>query len=269
VSAETAAPVALIDSHCHLADEVYRADLDAVVARAKEAAFERVMIILEGGNTHEERQASRAHELWPEVRVSVGVHPHQAHQFAEEPARAAAVVRDQIARTPYARAVGEIGLDYHYDYSPRPVQQAVLDAQLDLARELRLPVVIHTREAEADTMMRLRSAAGSGVTGVLHCFTGSRALATAALDLGYYISLAGIITFPKASELRDIARAIPLDRLLIETDSPFLTPSPHRGQRNEPVRMRHTAEALAELKGIPVAQLAGATVANFHALFRP
>jgi TatD DNase family protein len=104
---------------------------------------------------------------------------------------------------------------------------------------------------------------------VLHCFTGSRALATAALDLGYYISLAGIITFPKASELRDIARAIPLDRLLIETDSPFLTPSPHRGQRNEPVRMRHTAEALAELKGIPVAQLAGATVANFHALFRP
>jgi TatD DNase family protein len=177
-------------------------------------------------------------------------------------------VRDQIARTPYARAIGEIGLDYHYDYSPRPVQQAVFRAQVRLARELQLPIVIHTREAEADTLDVLKSAAGQ-VRGVLHCFTGTAELASAALELGFYISLAGIVTFPNASELRQLAREIPLDRLLIETDSPFLTPAPHRGQRNEPARVRYTAEALAALKGISVAELGQATVANFHALFRP
>jgi TatD DNase family protein len=207
--------------------------------------------------------------MWPAVRVAVGVHPHQAHQCADDPARAAVLVRDQIARTPYARAVGEIGLDYHYDYSPRPVQRAVFECQLDTARELGLPVVIHTREAEQDTLDVLRSTRGSGVPFVLHCFTGSPELARAGLDLGGYISLAGIVTFPKATELREIARQVPLDRLLIETDSPFLAPVPHRGGRNEPARMRHTADTLAELKGIPVAELARATVANFHALFRP
>jgi TatD DNase family protein len=267
VSADTSSAV-LIDSHCHLADDVFAGDLEAVIARTKEAALERVLIILEAGNAQEEEQAARAHALWSEIRVAVGVHPHHASQFAGNALGAAASVGEQIARTPFARAIGEIGLDYHYDYSPQPVQQAVFRAQMRLARERQLPVVIHTREAEADTLDVLKTA-GKHVRGVLHCFTGTAELASAALDLGYYISLSGILTFPNASELRQIAREVPLDRLLVETDSPFLAPAPHRGERNEPARVRHTAEVLAGLKGITVAELAQATVANFHALFRP
>jgi TatD DNase family protein len=259
----------MIDSHCHLADEIFTADLPEVITRTRSAGFERVMVILEGGNDREEQQAARVHALWPDVRVAVGVHPHQAHQYNGNALGAVAVVREQVTRTPYARAVGEIGLDYHYDYSPRATQQAVFEAQLQLARELNLPVVIHTREADADTIELLRSAGGGEVTGVLHCFTGTAELAHAALELGFYISLAGILTFPKSQELRDVARQVPLDRLLLETDSPFLSPAPHRGARNEPARMVHTAQTLAALKEITVAELDRVTTANFHALFRP
>ena len=258
----------MIDSHCHLADDVYAADLDQVVERARAAGLERVLVILEAGNPQEEKQAGAAHALWPDLRVAVGVHPHHAKQFENDALAAAVTVREQVGRLAYARAIGEIGLDYHYDFSPREVQQAVFRAQVDLALELQLPVVIHTREAEADTIEALK-AAGHRLRGVLHCFTGTRELASAALDLGFYISLAGIVTFPKALELRDIARDIPLDRLLVETDSPFLAPVPHRGARNEPARMVHTAETLATLRGISVAELDRATTANFHALFRP
>jgi TatD DNase family protein len=259
----------MIDSHCHLADDTYTADLDAVIERTKAAGFERVMVILEAGNAQEEAQAERAFTLWPELRVAIGVHPHQAQQFNGNALGAAALIREQIARTSYARAVGEIGLDYHYDYSPPQVQQAVFRAQMRVARELKLPVVIHTREADADTVDALKSAGGGEVRGVLHCFTGTADLAEAVLKLGFYISLSGILTFPNSHELRDIARQIPLDRLLLETDSPFLTPAPHRGSRNEPARMVHTAETLAALKGISVAELDRVTTANFHALFRP
>jgi len=258
----------MIDSHRHLADDLYAADLDQVVERARAAGLERVMVILEAGNKQEETQAGAVHALWPDIRVAVGVHPHHAKQFEHDALAAAVTVREQVGRLSFARAIGEIGLDYHYDFSPREAQQAVFRSQVDLARELRLPVVIHTREAEADTIEVLKSA-GEELRGVLHCFTGTRELATAALDLGFYISLAGIVTFPKALELREIARDIPLDRLLIETDSPFLTPAPHRGARNEPARMVHTAETLATLRGISVAELDRATTANFHALFRP
>jgi len=258
----------MIDSHCHLADDVYAADLDQVVERARAAGLERVLVILEAGNPQEEKQAGAAHALWPDLRVAVGVHPHHAKQFENDALAAAVTVREQVGRLAYARAIGEIGLDYHYDFSPREVQQAVFRAQVDLALELQLPVVIHTREAEADTIEALK-AAGHRLRGVLHCFTGTRELASAAIDLGFYISLAGIVTFPKALELRDIARDIPLDRLLVETDSPFLAPVPHRGGRNEPARVVHTAETLAALRGISVAELARATTANFHALFRP
>ena len=258
----------MIDSHCHLADDVYAADLEQVIERARTAGLERVLVILEAGNSQEEQQAGVAHALWPDIRVAVGVHPHHAKQFEHEAAAAAATVRQQIGRLAYARAIGEIGLDYHYDFSPRETQQAVFRAQVNLALELQLPVIIHTREAEADTVDVLKAAHGD-LRGVLHCFTGTRELATAAVELGFYISLAGIVTFPKALELRDIAREVPLDRLLIETDSPFLTPVPYRGARNEPARVVHTAETLATLRGISVAELDRATTANFHALFRP
>ena len=259
----------MIDSHCHLADEVFSADLDAVVARAKVAGVERVLVILEAGNAQEAAQAQRLSGIWPETRVAIGVHPHAAHQLAGDPAAAATVVERQLAATPEARAVGEIGLDYHYDFSPRDVQQAVFRAQLRLARERRLPVVIHTREAEDDTLAILREEGGGAVPGVFHCFTGTPALARVGLELGFYISLAGIITFPKAADLRDTARLVPVDRLLTETDSPFLAPVPNRGKRNEPAFVARVVAALADLHGVSEADMAERTRENFARLFRP
>ncbi len=259
----------MIDSHCHLADEAFSSDLDAVVDRAKAAGLERVLIVLEAGNASEAAQAERVAALWPEVRVTIGVHPHQAHQFAADPARAAAVVRDQLAATPSARAIGEIGLDYHYDFSPRDVQQHVFRAQIGLARELQTPVVIHTREADTDAIAVLREEGGGDVRGVLHCFTGDAALARAGLDLGLYISFAGIITFPKAADLRETVKVVPLDRLLAETDSPFLAPVPYRGKRNEPAHVARVIAALAGIHQVDAGDLARRTTANFHALFRP
>jgi TatD DNase family protein len=259
----------VIDSHCHLADETFSADLAEVVSRAKDAGLERALVVLEAGNPKEAAQAERVAELWPDVRFSIGVHPHQAHQFADDPERAATAVREQFAATPSARAVGEIGLDYHYDFSPRDVQHAVFRAQVRLARELERPVVIHTREADEDTIAILRDEGGGRVRGVLHCFTGTPALARAALDLGFYISLAGIVTFPKAAELRETSRGVPLDRLLTETDSPFLAPVPYRGKRNEPAHVVLVAAALAALHGLDPADLAARADANFHTLFGP
>jgi len=258
----------VIDSHCHLADEKFAPDLDDVVRRAREAGVERTLVILEGGNAGEAAQAQRIDALWPETRFSVGVHPHMAHEFAAHPEHAADVVRAQVAAMPAARAVGEIGLDYHYDFSPRDVQQAVFRAQVRLAGELDLPVVIHTREADEDTLAILREG-GAALRGVLHCFTGTPALADAGLALGFYISFAGILTFPKAGELRETARRVPIDRLLTETDSPFLAPVPHRGARNEPAYVRRVVETLAETHGLAPDAIARATSANFHTLFGP
>jgi TatD DNase family protein len=259
----------MIDSHCHLADEVFAADLDAVVERAKQAGVERVLVILEAGNLREAAQAARLDAIWPEVRTSIGVHPHQAHQFSHDPERAAQLVRDQLTSTPTARGIGEIGLDYHYDFSPRDVQQQVFRVQVRLARKLERPVVIHTREAEEDTVAILKEDGGGALHGVVHCFTGTRALARSALDLGFHISVAGIVTFPKASELRDIIREVPLNRLLAETDSPFLAPVPLRGRRNEPAHVARVVDALAELHGLAAQEIGERTTTNFHALFRP
>ena len=189
----------MIDSHCHLADETFAADLEQVIARAKDGGRRaRAGHPRSGQRDRKRRRPRRVERLWPEVRFSIGVHPHQAHQFAGDPERAATTVREQLAATPSARAVGEIGLDYHYDFSPRDVQQAVFRAQVRLARELDRPVVIHTREADEDTIAILRDEGGGEVRGVLHCFTGNAALADAGLALGLFVSLAGILTFPKA-----------------------------------------------------------------------
>jgi TatD DNase family protein len=259
----------VIDSHCHLADAAFAADLDDVVRRARDAGLERALVILEAGNQAEATQARRVEALWPEVRTAIGVHPHQAHAFADEPQRAADVVRAQLDLTPSARAVGEIGLDYHYDFSPRDVQQQVFRAQLRLARELARPVVVHTREADADTLAILNEEGGGALRGVLHCFTGTDALADAGLALGLFVSLAGILTFPKAQALRDTARRVPLDRLLTETDSPFLAPVPYRGKRNEPAYVARVVAALADIHAVTPDAMSAQTAANFHTLFRP
>ena len=257
----------MIDSHCHLADEAFAGDLAEVVARAKAAGLERSMVILDAGNAQEAAQAKRVTELWPEVRFAVGVHPHHAIRYANNPQQAVAAVRQQFAATPLARAIGEIGLDYHYDFSPPDVQRAVFRSQVRLARELGLPVVIHTRKADADTLAVLREE--QGVQGVLHCFSGTPALADAGLELGLYISFAGIVTFPRANDVREIARRVPLDRLLAETDSPFLAPTPYRGKRNEPAHIVGIVDTLARMHQMSQEDMARLTTANFHTLFRP
>jgi TatD DNase family protein len=259
----------VIDSHCHLADEAFVKDVDEVIARAQAAGLSHALCILAADNDTETERARHLTNAWPSVRYAIGVHPHQAGHFAGREADAVARVRATIAAIPEARAVGEIGLDYHYDFAPRDVQQSVFRLQIRLARELNLPIVIHTREAEDDTVAILREESGGSVQGVMHCFTGSRLLAEQTLALGMHISFAGIVTFPKGENVREIVPLVPVDRLLCETDSPYLAPTPHRGKRNEPAWVVRVAEELAALRGVGVEDLTAQIAANFVVLFRP
>jgi TatD DNase family protein len=259
----------VIDSHCHLAGEEFEADLPAVIERARAAGLTGALVIVGADDEAEYERANTVARAWDGIRLSIGVHPHAAAQFADDPARAASLVEERIAGGPAARALGEIGLDYHYDFAPRDVQQAVFREQIRAARRRSLPIIIHTREAEDDTFRILTEEAADETGGVFHCFTGDRAMAARALDLGFHLSLAGIVTFPRAHELHEVAKMVPLDRLLIETDSPFLAPVPHRGTRNEPARVIHVAEAVATLRGTTPADIAAATRDTFARLFKP
>ncbi len=251
----------MIDSHCHLADAVFEEDLPEVIAWAKAAGLTSALTILAAGDAGEAGRAAKVRELWPEARFAVGVHPHQAHECAE-PGRASAMVEAALAANPHIVAIGEIGLDYHYDYSPRDVQRAVFEEQLALAARVRLPIVIHTREADEDLFRILEARAGS-ITGVFHCFTGSVDAARRALQLGFLVSFAGIVTFPRGQNVREAAAIVPDDRLLVETDSPFLAPVPHRGKRNEPAWVVRVAEALADLRGVDPSAIDRLVTANF------
>lgn len=255
----------MIDSHCHLAGEEFAADLAAVVARARAAGLRGALCILEAGDAAESARALRVRDAWPEVRLSAGIHPHHAGDYTGRVAEAASSVRDSVRRE-QACAIGEVGLDYHYDLSPRDVQQEVFRVQIALAVELALPLIIHTREAADDTF-RLLSEAPGAIGGVFHCFTGDETMARRALDLGFHLSFAGIVTFPKAAALREVARFTPADRLLVETDAPFLAPVPFRGKRNEPAYVAAVYRTLAELRGEAVGQLAAQVTRNFDALF--
>jgi TatD DNase family protein len=257
----------VVDSHCHLADRAFADDLDDVIDRARAGGLRSVLCVLAAEDAAETAQARQVATLWPEARFSIGVHPHQAHEFADRLTGLAGLVRGLIEATPRVSAVGEIGLDYHYDFSPRDVQRRAFGAQIALARELGLPVVVHTREADADTLSLLRTEGGGDVQGVVHCFTGDRALAEAALDLGFHISFSGIVTFPAAADLRAIAALIPSDRLLVETDCPYLAPVPFRGRRNEPAWVARVVATVAEARQVTVAALADAVSANFASLF--
>ena len=257
----------MVDSHCHIAGPEFADDLDAVVGRARDAGLTHAMVILAADDEPELRRAEYVRYHWPDVRFAIGVHPHAAVKYAGDPAGAVRDVEAAIADQPLTRGIGEIGLDYHYDSSPRDVQQDVFRRQIALARDRRLPIIIHTREAEADTFDILREERATG--GVFHCFTGDREMARRALDIGFHLSLAGIVTFPRALELREVARMVPLDRLLIETDSPYLAPVPYRGKRNEPAYVVRVAEAIGELRGVPAADIATAALHNFQRLFNP
>lgn len=259
----------MIDSHCHLADEAFVEDGREVVDRARAAGLTQALCILAAESRTEFERAGQLSTLWPSLRFGVGVHPHQAGPFAAGASEAAQLVRSGVAANPAVRAIGEIGLDYHYDFAPRPVQHDVFRAQIRVARELDLPVIIHTREAEDDTIRILREESGGAIRGVLHCFTGTQALAEQGLALGLHISFAGIVTFPKAAELRAIVPLVPSERLLCETDSPYLAPTPYRGKRNEPAWVVRVAEELARVRGVPTAQLQEQLYTNFVELFRP
>ena len=261
--------VPLVDSHCHLDFPDFVDDLDDVIARATAAGLIHALVILAADDPPEIEQASAVASRWTGARFSIGVHPHAAGKFAAKPEAAAGAVAAAIDAQPLTRGLGEIGLDYHYDFSPRDVQQEVFRSQIAVARDRRLPIVVHTREADSDTFRILADEQASDVPVVLHCFTGDRDMARRALDAGYYLSLAGIVTFPRALELHEVARLVPIDRLLIETDSPFLAPVPYRGKRNEPAHVARVAEVVAELKGTTRDEVAEATTANFVRIFAP
>jgi TatD DNase family protein len=253
----------LIDSHCHLDFPDFAAELDAVVARANAAGVSRLVTI----STRVNRQAQllAIADRFADVYCSIGTHPHYAHEELDVTAA------DLVARTrhPKVVAIGEAGLDYHYDRSPRPAQEHGFRTHIAAARETGLPLVIHSREADADTARILEEETGQGAfPAVLHCFTGGRALADRAIALGLFISFTGILTFKNSTELRAIAAALPADRILVETDAPYLAPGPYRGKRNEPAYVVETAKVLAEARGVSYDEIARTTTENFFRLFR-
>jgi len=257
----------MIDTHCHIAGDEFVADLADVVARARTAGVDRAICILAADELVELGRAATVRAAWPAARFATGIHPHAAGKYAGRPDASAVASREALASIGDAVALGEIGLDYHYDFAPKDVQRDVFAAQVALAVEKDLPVVIHTREAMDDTVDVLREAGAGRVRGVIHCFTGSSDDARRALDLGFFISFSGILTFPGATALRDAAALVPLDRLLVETDAPFLAPVPYRGKRNEPAWVVQTLAVLAAAKGVPVASAADAVVANAERMF--
>jgi TatD DNase family protein len=248
----------LVDSHCHL-DFADEAERPAIVARAKQAGVKTLVTIC---TKLDEFPTVRAiAEADPDVWCSVGVHPHEA---ATEPATTVETLVG-FARHPKVVGIGETGLDFYYEHSPRQRQRDIFRVHIAAARELGIPLIVHTRDADPETIAILEDERPPA--GVIHCFSTGRALAERAVELGFYISLSGIVTFKTAQELRDIVRDLPLDRLLIETDAPYLAPVPLRGKKNEPSFITHTAALVAQLKGITPEELGKATTENFFKLF--
>lgn len=257
-----------IDSHSHLDVSNYDADRSEVIARARAAGVELMLEIAGSdvgkGSLEPGLRLAEEHEF---IFAAVGLHPHEASLYDAELEQTLL----ECSRHPKVIGWGEIGLDYYYDHSPRDVQQQVFRRQLELALEQKLPVIIHTRDAEDDTISILREhwqqAGGAEIGGIIHCFTGTQTLADAALEIGFHISFSGVVTFKTAEELRSVARTVPMERLLIETDCPFLAPMPYRGKRNEPAFVVETAKKLAELKQTSVEEIANITSGNFRRLF--
>jgi TatD DNase family protein len=253
----------LVDSHCHLDFPDYAGDVEGVVMRARAAGVGTCLSI---GTELARFAAVRAvAEKFPDIWCSVGVHPHEAEK--ELLGDAAALLAE--TGHPKVVGIGETGLDYFYEHSPRGPQIENFRVHIAAARQSGLPVIVHTRDADDDTIAVLEDEMGKGAfTGLIHCFTGTQRLADASLALGLYISVSGIATFKNSGPLRDVIATIPLDRLLVETDAPFLAPVPHRGKTNEPAFVVHTARMLAGLKGVGEAEIAAATTENFFRLFR-
>ena len=258
--------MALVDSHCHLDGPRFAQDLEAVIERALEAGVERMLAIGSGDGPPDLEAAIRVASRHAPVWATVGVHPHDAGKASE----ATLAELEPLLRHPKVLGLGEIGLDYHYDHAPREVQRAVFRDQLAVARAAGAPVIIHTREAWADTFAILDEHwTPYGLPGVMHCFSGGPAQAERCLGMGFYISIAGVATFPRSEELREAVRALPEDRLLVETDAPYLAPVPYRGKRNEPAFIVETARRVAAERGVSYEELCRTATRNFDRLFPP
>ncbi len=257
------AGVTVFDSHCHL-DMDFDADRDDVLARARAAGVGGMITIGASGRFDANRAAVAIAAAHADVYATVGVHPHEAASVTD----ATIAALDALAGEPKVVAIGETGLDYHYEHSPRPAQRQAFARFIDLARRRQLPLSVHLRSADDDAVAVLRGEQASAVGGVIHCFSSDAAAARRFLDLGFHISFSGIVTFKSAEALREAARLVPRDRLLVETDAPFLAPIPFRGRRNEPALVVTTAMLLAEVRGEPIADLAAATNDNARRLFR-
>jgi TatD DNase family protein len=252
----------LVDSHCHLDMPQFDADRDGVVARAREAGVVEMLVVGGVDESAGHRRALRVAERFG-LPVTAGVHPHEA-RVADE------AVYDELrglARERRIVAIGEIGLDFHYDHSPRDVQREAFRQQIRLARDVGLPIVVHTREADAETVEILESEGGAETGGVIHCFTGGLELARRALELGFFISFSGIVAFPRAGVIQQVAREVPDERFLVETDAPFLAPPPHRGKRNEPAFVVEVAGKVAALRGTTVEEVGRLASHNHSRLF--
>jgi TatD DNase family protein len=252
----------LVDSHCHLDFPDFASELDGVAARARAAGIGRIVTICT--RVRKFAQVLAVAEKFPEIFCSVGTHPHNAHEELDIDSKTLIA----LTRNPKVVAIGEAGLDYHYDNSPREAQAQGLRQHIVAARETGLPLVIHSRDCDADMAEILKDESGKGAfPAVLHCFTGGRDLAFAAIDLGFYLSFTGILTFKNSQSLRDIARELPPDRILVETDAPYLAPLPYRGKRNEPAYVVETAKVLADTRGVSADEIARQTTESFFRLF--
>ncbi|HLH04745.1 MAG TPA: TatD family hydrolase [Bryobacteraceae bacterium] len=253
----------LADSHCHLDDAQFDADREQILDRARSAGIQYILAIGTGNGPPDLEAALRVAERHADVYATVGVHPNDAPKATED---TFVHLRDLLGHEK-VRTLGEIGLDYHWGV-PKDVQEPVFRRQLEMAAEAKMPVVIHTRDAWEDTLAILRREwAPNGLPCVMHCFTGDAAQARECIELGFHLAFGGVTTFPKSAAIREAARITPLDKLLLETDAPYLAPVPYRGKRNEPAYVAHTARVIAELRGIAVEELAAATTGNFERLF--
>ena len=257
-----------VDSHAHLDVPNYDADRVEVINRARQSGVNMILEICGSDVAKGSLDVGlKLAEEYPYIYAAVGVHPHEASLYDD------LLEKKLLAMSEHEKVIGwgEIGLDYHYDHSPRDAQRRVFGCQLELALGRRLPAIIHTREAEDETIQILREnwakVGGDAIGGIIHCFTGTQKLADAAIEMGFHISFSGVLTFKNAGDLRDVARSVPMDRLLVETDCPYLAPLPYRGKRNEPAYVRETAAKLAELKGVGVEEVALVTSDNFKRLF--
>jgi TatD DNase family protein len=253
----------LIDSHAHIQGKEYAGEVEAVIARAREAGVEKIIAVGGAGDMSSNTEAIALAKTFPDIYATVGMHPHDAKDVGGDELKKL----KELATDPKVVAVGETGLDYYYDHSPREVQRRVFAEFIRMARETSLPIVVHERDAAHDVADLLRAEGAGKLRGVIHCFTGNYEAACAYLDLGFYISFTGIITFKNADSLRDVVRKVPLDRLFVETDSPYLTPVPYRGKRNEPAYVRYVAETVACIKELSLEEVARVTTENVRQLF--